>query len=135
VVEDITWILIFIFQIGVNLKYSGYHCSWCTTPEGISVKLQSAIHQDFPRWGDYPEKLDIEYLTNLTQTGILLQFEYVYIKKFNFKDLYRFLKLYFAPIWICSNKNSILKVCTFSLMKTKYLLISKMYLSSYLWEL
>ena len=53
----------------MSLKYAGYHCSWCLTPEGISVKLQSAIHQDFPRWGDYPDKLDIEYLTNLTQTG------------------------------------------------------------------
>ena len=40
-----------IFQIGVSLKYAGYHCSWCLSPEGISVKLHSAIHQDFLRWG------------------------------------------------------------------------------------
>ena len=38
--------------------------------EGISVKLQSAIHQDFPRWGDDPQKLDIGYIRNLTLTGI-----------------------------------------------------------------
>jgi hypothetical protein len=36
-------------QVGVQFDYSGHHCSWCTTPEGISIKLRSAIHQDFPR--------------------------------------------------------------------------------------
>ena len=56
-------------QIGVDGDYAGFHCSWCSTPEGISVKMQSAIHQDFPRWGDFPEKLDINYITNLTKTG------------------------------------------------------------------
>jgi len=76
------------FQIGISHKYAGYHCSWCLTPEGISVKLQSAIHQDFPRWGDYPEKLDIKYLTNLTQTGfynlVLLD-----VQKFNHVQIFQ----------------------------------------------
>jgi hypothetical protein len=31
--------------------------------------VQSAIHEDFPRWGDDPQKLDLEYLKNLTETG------------------------------------------------------------------
>jgi hypothetical protein len=27
-------------QIGSASQPAGHHCSWCTTPEGISVKLQ-----------------------------------------------------------------------------------------------
>ena len=58
-------------QVGVPDDYSGHHCSWCTSPEGLSIKLRSAIHQDFPRWGDFPEKLRLDFLMDLKQTGEL----------------------------------------------------------------
>jgi hypothetical protein len=40
----------FPHKIGIEGDYAGYHCSWCTSPEGIVMKLRSAGHQDFPRW-------------------------------------------------------------------------------------
>ena len=56
-------------QIGVDGDYSGHHCSWCTSPEGVSIKLRSAIHQDFPRWGDFPEKLKLDFLSDVIENG------------------------------------------------------------------
>lgn len=49
--------------------YAGWHCSWCYPPPGIKHKLQSAQRHDKPRWGDYPEKLDLDYIANLIETG------------------------------------------------------------------
>lgn len=57
------------FEIGIAGDYAGHHCSWCFPPEGIAVKLRSAQRADLPRWGDYPEKLDLSYITNLVQRG------------------------------------------------------------------
>lgn len=56
-------------KIGVDRDFAGFHCSWCSTPEGISVKLRSAGHHDFPRWGDYPEKLNLSYISGLVKNG------------------------------------------------------------------
>ena len=39
------------------------------SPEGIKTKLQSAQRHDQPRWGDYPDKLDLQYLAGLVRTG------------------------------------------------------------------
>jgi hypothetical protein len=58
-----------LIQVGVGGDYAGFHCSWCSSPEAISIKLRSAIHQDFPRWGDYPEKLDLAYIAGLIKNG------------------------------------------------------------------
>ena len=35
------------------------------SPEGIKTKLQSAQRHDQPRWGDFPDKLDLQYLAGL----------------------------------------------------------------------
>ena len=51
-------------------NYVGWHCSWCTKPEGIRIKLISAINADFPRWGDYPEKCKIPYIQALVKRGM-----------------------------------------------------------------
>ena len=41
-------------------NYAGHHCSWCYSPEGIRTKLISAQRADQPRWGDDPEKLQVQ---------------------------------------------------------------------------
>ena len=57
------------WDIGKLGHYAGYHCSWCYTPEGIRTKLLSAQKHDKPRWGDYPEKTNVTYISNLIKTG------------------------------------------------------------------
>ena len=61
--------------------HAGWHCSWCMPPEGVQIKLTSAINADFPRWGDYPEKLRLSYIRGLIRTGTWFdnetQFEYI----------------------------------------------------------
>ncbi len=52
------------------LGKAGWHCSWCLSVENLAVKLVSAVNEDFPRWGDYPEKLKPEYLRNLVRNGL-----------------------------------------------------------------
>ena len=49
--------------------YGGWHCSWCYEPQGIRQKLVSAQRHDKPRWGDYPEKLDLDYIARLVEEG------------------------------------------------------------------
>ena len=46
------------------------HCSLLTllTP-GIVTKLTSAQRHDKPRWGDFPEKLELPYLQGLIREG------------------------------------------------------------------
>lgn len=60
---------IYDWHMGDNGVLSGWHCSWCLPPSRIRIKLTSAINADFPRWGDFPEKLEIPYLRNLVKTG------------------------------------------------------------------
>ena len=55
--------------IGRTGSYAGFHCSWCYRPEGIQLKLTSAQKDDKPRWGDFPEKLDLGYIAGLIQNG------------------------------------------------------------------
>ncbi|XP_029583186.1 beta-1,4-mannosyl-glycoprotein 4-beta-N-acetylglucosaminyltransferase isoform X1 [Salmo trutta] len=57
------------WSIGSPVHYAGWHCSWCFRPEGISQKLISAQNGDFPRWGDYVEKRDLNYIKGLIRTG------------------------------------------------------------------
>ena len=57
------------WDIGRLGHYAGYHCSWCYDPEGIRTKLLSAQKHDKPRWGDYPEKTNVTYISKLIQTG------------------------------------------------------------------
>ncbi|KAI3384861.1 hypothetical protein SNEBB_010003 [Seison nebaliae] len=56
-----------MFGIGNENYFSGFHCSWCFNPEGLRVKLVSAQNGDFPRWGDFPEKLERKYLECLIE--------------------------------------------------------------------
>ena len=55
--------------LGDNGVYAGWHCSWCLSPDRIRTKLTSAINADFPRWGDYPDKLNLDYIRKLIKSG------------------------------------------------------------------
>ena len=57
------------WSLGKEPHYGGWHCSWCFPPQGIRTKLQSAQRDDKPRWGDYPDKLDLQYIAGLVSTG------------------------------------------------------------------
>lgn len=49
------------WTIGVEPDhFAGWHCSYCFNPDGIRIKLQSIINEDYPRWGDKPESFDLE---------------------------------------------------------------------------
>lgn len=56
-------------HIGTESFYAGHHCSWCLDPAGIRTKLLSAQKSDTPRWGNYPEKLKLDYISGLIQSG------------------------------------------------------------------
>ena len=58
-----------MLQIGNVESYAGFHCSWCLTPIAIQTKLLSAQKDDKPRWGDYPEKMKIDYIKSLISKG------------------------------------------------------------------
>ncbi|KAI3384881.1 hypothetical protein SNEBB_010571 [Seison nebaliae] len=58
---------IVVFGVGKNNNFSGFHCSWCFDVEGLRVKLVSAQNGDFPRWGNFPEKLERNYLECLIE--------------------------------------------------------------------
>ena len=62
------------WKIGVKGDYAGFHCSWCSTAEGISIKLRSAIQADLPRWGDNPENLKLDHINKLIETGLFSGF-------------------------------------------------------------
>lgn len=49
---------------------AGWHCSWCFPIEGIRTKMTSAQNGDFPRWGDFPSKLDPAYIRQLINCGL-----------------------------------------------------------------
>ena len=55
--------------IGEGKVAVGWHCSYCFKPEWIRVKLISAQNGDFPRWGDFPDKLNLIYLRSLIFSG------------------------------------------------------------------
>lgn len=57
------------WTLGSYRRYAGWHCSWCFPPNGIQIKLISAINADKPRWGDYPEKRNLTYIENLIRFG------------------------------------------------------------------
>lgn len=61
---------VYEWHLGENGFPAGWHCSWCMPPEGIKIKLQSAINADFPRWGDYPHKLQLDYIRQLVKNGV-----------------------------------------------------------------
>ncbi|KAK7068150.1 Beta-1,4-mannosyl-glycoprotein 4-beta-N-acetylglucosaminyltransferase [Halocaridina rubra] len=50
--------------------YAGWHCSWCFSPENIVRKMNSAQANDKPRWGDFPEKKNLTYITSRILDGI-----------------------------------------------------------------
>lgn len=59
------------WQVGSPMVIAGWHCSWCfLSPEGIRTKLISAQNGDSPRWGDYPEKTDLDYLRYIIKMGV-----------------------------------------------------------------
>nr|XP_023652598.1 beta-1,4-mannosyl-glycoprotein 4-beta-N-acetylglucosaminyltransferase isoform X1 [Paramormyrops kingsleyae] len=67
--ENDTGHILVQWSIGSPVHFAGWHCSWCFTPEGILRKLVSAQNGDFPRWGDYEDKRDLNYIRELIRTG------------------------------------------------------------------
>ncbi|KAJ8345753.1 hypothetical protein SKAU_G00299460 [Synaphobranchus kaupii] len=67
--ENNTGHILVQWSIGSPVHFAGWHCSWCFTPEGIHLKLISAQNGDFPRWGDYEEKRNFNYIRELIRTG------------------------------------------------------------------
>ena len=63
-VKVMTW------KVGGGQHYAGWHCSWCSTPEGNLIKLVSAVNLDFPRWGDYPAYRNITTIKKHMSDGI-----------------------------------------------------------------
>ncbi|XP_063585389.1 beta-1,4-mannosyl-glycoprotein 4-beta-N-acetylglucosaminyltransferase-like [Penaeus indicus] len=49
--------------------YAGWHCSWCFSPPNIVKKMDAAQANDKPRWGDYPEKKNLTYITSRLWKG------------------------------------------------------------------
>ncbi|XP_034740447.1 beta-1,4-mannosyl-glycoprotein 4-beta-N-acetylglucosaminyltransferase isoform X2 [Etheostoma cragini] len=67
--ENDTGHILVQWSVGSPYHFAGWHCSWCFTPEGIYFKLVSAQNGDFPRWGDYEDKRDLNYIRDLIRTG------------------------------------------------------------------
>ncbi|XP_004913813.1 beta-1,4-mannosyl-glycoprotein 4-beta-N-acetylglucosaminyltransferase isoform X2 [Xenopus tropicalis] len=67
--ENKTGHILVQWSVGSPLHFAGWHCSWCFPPEGIYYKLISAQNGDFPRWGDYEDKRDLNYIRWLIKTG------------------------------------------------------------------
>ncbi|XP_030639141.1 beta-1,4-mannosyl-glycoprotein 4-beta-N-acetylglucosaminyltransferase [Chanos chanos] len=67
--ENDTGHILVQWSLGSPFHFAGWHCSWCFTPEGIHFKLISAQNGDFPRWGDYEDKRDLNYIRELIRTG------------------------------------------------------------------
>ncbi|KAK6471618.1 beta-1,4-mannosyl-glycoprotein 4-beta-N-acetylglucosaminyltransferase [Huso huso] len=67
--ENETGHILVQWSLGSPVHFAGWHCSWCFRPEGIYFKLVSAQNGDFPRWGDYEEKKDLNYIRDLIRTG------------------------------------------------------------------
>uniref|UniRef100_A0AAY3ZUS7 Beta-1,4-mannosyl-glycoprotein 4-beta-N-acetylglucosaminyltransferase n=1 Tax=Denticeps clupeoides TaxID=299321 RepID=A0AAY3ZUS7_9TELE len=67
--ENDTGHILVQWSLGSPVHFAGWHCSWCFTPEGIHLKLVSAQNGDFPRWGDYEDKRDLNYIKELIRTG------------------------------------------------------------------
>ncbi|MED6263772.1 hypothetical protein CHARACLAT_008005 [Characodon lateralis] len=67
--ENNTGHILVQWSVGSPFHFAGWHCSWCFTPEGIYFKLVSAQNGDFPRWGDYEDKRDLNYIRELIRTG------------------------------------------------------------------
>ncbi|KAM7419744.1 hypothetical protein PAMA_016707 [Pampus argenteus] len=67
--ENDTGHILVQWSVGSPFHFAGWHCSWCFTPEGINFKLVSAQNGDFPRWGDYEDKRDLNYIRDLIRTG------------------------------------------------------------------
>ena len=57
------------WTLGNSPHYAGWHCSWCYPPTGIKIKLESAQRHDKPRWGDFPDKLNLDYIASLIRNG------------------------------------------------------------------
>ena len=57
------------WTLGNSPHYAGWHCSWCYPPSGIKIKLESAQRHDKPRWGDFPDKLNLDYIASLIRNG------------------------------------------------------------------
>ncbi|CAG5928804.1 unnamed protein product [Menidia menidia] len=67
--ENDTGHILVQWSVGSPFHFAGWHCSWCFSPEGIYFKLVSAQNGDFPRWGDYEDKRDLNYIRELIRTG------------------------------------------------------------------
>ncbi|KAJ8363223.1 hypothetical protein SKAU_G00120540 [Synaphobranchus kaupii] len=67
--ENDTGHILVQWSVGSPFHFAGWHCSWCFKPEGIHFKLVSAQNGDFPRWGDYEDKRDLNYIRELIRTG------------------------------------------------------------------
>jgi len=68
------------WTMGDSPHYAGFHCSWCYSPEGIRTKMSSAQRHDKPRWGDYPEKMELGYIESLIRNGGWFDGKHPFIK-------------------------------------------------------
>lgn len=66
--------------------YAGWHCSWCFSPENMVYKMDSAQAADLPRWGDFPQKKNLTYITSRIWQGIWFDDELRYIPVKNSLD-------------------------------------------------
>ena len=88
------------WDAGTIEHYAGYHCSWCYDPEGIRTKLMSAQKHDKPRWGDYPEKTDVNYIAKLIRIGGWFDDTRPFIKTSQASQ-----PKYYAPKYILENRD------------------------------
>ncbi|XP_076056274.1 uncharacterized protein LOC143034218 [Oratosquilla oratoria] len=54
---------------GIPGHYAGWHCSWCFDVNGLVRKMEAAQVNDTPRWGDFPQKKNHDYLHSLIVEG------------------------------------------------------------------
>ena len=91
---------VYEWHLGDNSAFAGWHCSWCLPPVRVRTKLTSAINADFPRWGDFPEKLQLSYLRHLIKSGTWFDDKTRFGRLVNWKEESKF-----APNYLLQNFN------------------------------
>jgi len=79
------------WRLGSLNHYAGSHCSWCFSTPDIQTKLISAQSDDGPRWGDFPEKVDADFINSIRESGSWFDLDA------------KFKKVQFAPTFMLEN--------------------------------
>lgn len=58
------------WSAGAKTLPVGWHCSWCLSVDRIRAKLIAAHVSDVPRWGNFPEKRNVDYISKLVERGL-----------------------------------------------------------------